>query len=393
MNTFMKFVAGLTALMIVAVGAFAGGVFYERVIADSLPTPTVESPQLKRAVSEVADIIGREALEPSSETSMTAGAIRGLLESLDDPHANYFDEKHFQYFNEQNMGTFYGIGITISNREDDLVVVSVIGGTPAEGAGLMANDVIVEIDGEVRPKWDVDEAVLRIRGEEGTQVTLGIRRGEETDLREFTITRAKIDVPNIESEIIDGRIGYIQLYSFNQPSASDVREAIESLTAEGAEGFILDLRNNPGGLLSASVEVSSLFVADGVIVRVEDRTGTIEEHRARGGVVTDAPVVVLVNGNSASASEIVGGALQDYGRATLVGEQTFGKGSVQQIEELSFGGAIKLTVAHYLTPKGRVIDKVGLTPDIIVEMEPELQMERETDAQLQRAIEEIKGAL
>lgn len=393
MNSFMKFVAGLTAALVIAVGAFAGGMFFDRVSRDGLPTPVVGSASLKGAVSEVADIIGEEALEPASETSITAGAIRGMLESLDDPYANYFDDKHYQYFSEQNSGVFYGIGITISNRENDLAVVTVIADTPAERSGLKADDVIVSIDGETRPKWDVDEAVLRIRGEEGTDVVLGILRGEETELREFTITRARIDVPNTEAEMLEGSIGYIRLYSFNQIAASELAEEIETLAKEGARGFILDLRDNPGGLLSSSVDVSSLFIPDGVIVRVEDRTGTIEEHRASGKTVTDAPIVVLINGNSASASEIVGGALQDYARAKLVGEQSFGKGSVQQIEELSFGGAIKLTIAHYLTPKGQIIDKIGLTPDVVVEMEPELQMDKDTDTQLQRAIEVLKAEL
>jgi len=393
MNTFLKVVAGVTVALLIAVSSFAGGVFYHGALGDRMPTPKIGAMQLKSAVGEVSDIIEREALEPSGETSMTVGAIRGMLESLGDPYANYFDERHFEFFNEQNMGTFYGIGITIANRENDLAVVSVISGTPAERAELKPDDVIVTSDGETRPKWDVDEAVLRILGEEGTEAVLGIRRGEETELREFSITRAKIDVPNYDAELLDDGVGYIRLYSFNQLAARDVKDAIKELAAEGARGFILDLRDNPGGLLSSSVEVSSLFITDGVIVRVEDREDTIEEHRARGGTATDLPLVVLINGNSASASEIVGGALQDYARATLVGEQGFGKGSVQQIEELSFGGAIKLTTAYYLTPKGQVIDKNGLTPDVIVEMEPELQMEKDTDTQLQRAIEVLIGEL
>jgi len=392
MNTLLKVVAGATAVLILVVAAFAGGVFFDRATRAN-PIASADSVDLEDAVSEVADIIDRESLEPASETSITAGAIRGMLESLGDPHAIYFDAEHYQYFNEQSSGAFYGIGVTIANREDDLVIMSVIAGTPAEAAGLEAEDVIVTIDGESRPKWDVDEAVLRIRGEEGTQVTLGIRRGEDAEVRDFGITRARIDVPNTESEMLEGNVGYIRLYTFNQLAAGDLRDEIEKLTAEGAEGFILDLRDNPGGLLSASVDVSSLFIADGVIVRVEDRSGTLEEHRADGNVITDGPLVVLINGNSASASEIVGGALQDYARATLVGEQSFGKGSVQQIDELSFGGAIKLTIAHYLTPKGRVIDQVGLTPDVIVEMEPELQMDKATDTQLQKAIEVLRGEM
>lgn len=391
MKTLLKVAAGLIAVLILVVGAFGAGVFFERELGGG--AFSAGSASLEDAVSEVAGIINRDSLQPSTEASMTAGAIRGILESLEDSHAIYFDSRHFEYFNQQNEGVFYGIGITISNDADDLVVRSVIKGTPAEAAGLKADDIIVEIDGETRPRWDTDEAVLRIRGEEGTTVALGIRRGDAEQLLEFTITRAKIDVPNVETELLEGSIGYIRLYSFSEPAVGDVREAIEDLTNQGARGLILDLRDNPGGLLSSSIDVCSLFIADGVVVRVEDRNGTVEEHRASGATVTDAPLVVLINGNSASASEIVGGAIQDYGRGTLVGEQSFGKGSVQQIEELSFGGAIKLTIAHYVTPKSRVIDKVGLTPDIEVEMEPELQADKDTDTQLQRAIAELRGQL
>ncbi|MHB1136874.1 MAG: S41 family peptidase [Coriobacteriia bacterium] len=397
MKILLKVVAALTATAVVLATAFAGGMLFERLVGDE-PVGTTGSAsgagiEVDEAVAEVADIIEDLALEPSSETSMTSGAITGMLESLEDSHAIYFDPDQYKYFNEQNMGSFYGIGITISNDGDNLVINSVIEDTPAAAAGLAPSDLIVEINGEARPRWDVDEAVLRIRGEEGTTVKLGIRRGDEPELLEFTIERAKIEVPNIESEMLEAGIGYIKLESFNQTAVGELRTALEALAADGADGYILDLRNNPGGLLTSSVEVSSLFIADGLIVTVGDRTGEAERHRATGKAATDAPLVVLVNGNSASASEIVAGALQDYGRATLVGEQTFGKGSVQQIEELSFGGAVKLTIAHYLTPKGRAIDGVGLTPDVIAEMEHELITERETDTQLKKAIEVLKAEL
>lgn len=392
MKRLLKLAAALVAALILVVAAFGGGVWFERTVNDAGEV-RVDTVDLEAAVSEVATIIGNEALVPSSEASMTAGAISGMLESLEDSHAVYFDVKHYAYFNEQSSGIFYGIGVTIANEDDDLVIQSVIKGTPAEAAGLKAEDAIVEIDGEARDRWDSDEAVLRIRGEAGTDVTLGIRRDGAEELLDFTITRAKIDVPNIETELLDGNVGYLRLYTFTENAGADVREAIDELAAEGAQGFIFDLRDNPGGQLSSSIDVSSLFIEDGVIVRVEDREGTVEEYRAIGEVATDAPVVVLINGNSASASEIVGGAMQDYGRATLVGEQSFGKGSVQTIEELSFGGAVKLTFAHYVTPKNRVIDKIGLTPDVKVEMEPELQLEKATDTQLQKAIEVLRGKL
>ncbi len=392
MKTLLKLVAALVAALVLVVASFGGGVWFERAVRDE-DRARVDTVDLEAAVSEVAGIIGGQALVPSSEASMTAGAISGMLESLEDSHAVYFDAKHYEYFTEQSNGSFFGIGVTISNEGDDLVIQSVIKGTPAEAAGLKAEDVIVEIDGEARDRWDSDEAVLRIRGEAGTKVTLGIRRDGAEELRDVAIVRARIDVPNIESELLEGDVGYIRLYSFNENADDEVRKSIDALAAQGAKGFVFDLRDNPGGLLSSSVDVASIFIEDGVVVRVEDREGTVEEYRAAGGAATDAPMVVLINGNSASASEIVGGALQDYDRATLVGEQSFGKGSVQTIEELSFGGAVKLTIAHYVTPKSRVIDKIGLTPDMKVEMEPELQLEKSTDTQLQKAIEVLRGEL
>ena len=396
MKSIIKVVAALAATSVLLSTAFAGGMLFERFVADDMGAAgaaSATSGGVDDAVAEVADIIRDLALEPSSETSLTTGAITGMLESLEDSHAVYFDPKHFEYFNEQSMGEFYGIGITISNDGDDLVVNSVFEGTPASAAGLEPSDLIVEIDGEARPRWDVDEAVLRIRGEAGTTVKLGVRRGESEELLEFTIERAKIEIPNIESEMLEDGIGYIKLESFTQNAQAEVRTALEDLEKQGATGYILDLRNNPGGQLSSSIQVSSLFISDGVIVTVEARTGEPERHRATGKTATDAPLVVLVNGNSASASEIVAGALQDYARAKLVGEQTFGKGSVQQLEPLTFGGGVKLTIAHYLTPKGRAIDGIGLTPDVIVEMDHTLIADRETDTQLQKAVEVLKDEL
>lgn len=395
MDKTFKIVAAIVVAAVFLVTAFTGGVLFGRMVSGDLSRAASAvrpsaSDDMDTAVNEVADIIDELALKPSSDESMTAGAIKGMLESLEDSHAVYFDPDHFEYFNEQSMGEFYGIGITISNDSDDLVVNSVIEGTPAAKAGLKPSDLIVEIDGEARSRWDVDEAVLRIRGEEGTTVRLGVRRDGAEKLLEFAIARAKIEVPNIESELLEGDIGYIKLESFNQNAATEVRAAIEELTGEGARGFVLDVRNNPGGLLAASVDVSSLFIPDGVIVSVEARKGEPERYRASGKTATDAPLVTLVNANSASASEIVAGALKDHGRATIVGEQSFGKGSVQQIEKLSFGGAVKLTIAHYLTPKGTAIDGVGLTPDVVVKMDHGLIADRDTDTQLQKAIDVLR---
>ncbi|MBW6468387.1 MAG: S41 family peptidase [Anaerosomatales bacterium] len=387
------FALTFVGLMVLA-AAFLGGVIFDQTVDWSgwfrtVPEP---GPRIGNRVDEVRRLLEREALAPSSEESMTAGSVRGLLESLDDPYAAYLDEKHFEYFNEQTGGEFFGVGINIAERDGVVYVVSVMEGTPAEAAGLQAEDEIVSIDGESRDRWDIDEVVTRVRGPEGTEVELGVRRGDEDDLVMFTIVRAQIDIPNVLSRMADDEVGYVRLLTFNQKSAEDLTEEIAELEVEGATSFVLDLRDNPGGLLSSAVEVASLFIEDGVIVRVEERDRPQTEQRARPGTVTEAPLVLLVNGNSASASEVLAGALQDYGRATLVGEQTFGKGSVQTVEQLSWGGGVKFTIAHYLTPQSRVIDGVGLAPDVVVEMELADQADDSTDVQLRRAVEEARRA-
>lgn len=354
---------------------------------------------LGERVEEVERIIDREALRPSEDDSATAGAIAGLLESLDDPYALYFNPEHYEYFNEQNDGQFYGIGVTIAEQEGGVVyVVSTIADTPAEEAGLKANDEFQTIDGVTRDVWTVDEVVKRVRGPEGTTVEVSVRRPNpddpeaEPEILDFTIERARIDIPNLMTEL-DGEVGYIRLFSFNARADAEIGEALTELREQGAKGFVLDVRDNPGGLLQASVEIASFFIEDGVIVRVEERNRPQAEQRTVNHDAIDEPLVVLMNGNSASASEVLAGALQDYDRALLVGEQSFGKGSVQTVEPLSFGGGIKFTIAHYLTPKERMIDGVGLTPDVIVEMELEDQADPATDIQRQRAFEELRKQL
>ncbi len=388
MNKLLKWVTVAVVAATLVVVSFGGGVVFGRLGVSS--SASQGSASLQSAVLEVRDIIEDQAYEPSSDSSITAGAIRGMLDSLDDPYAAYFDEKHFEMLDEQNRGEFYGIGIVVTTKEGIPTVVSVMEGTPAQSSGLKADDQIISIDGTEKDEWDLDEVVGLIRGPEGTDVVLGIARGE-ADLFDVTVTRAKIETPNTESEMLDGSIGYVRLYTFNEKSADSLREAIDSLEDDGAEGIVLDLRDNPGGLLSSSVDVVSLFVKDGVVVTVKDRDGGEEVYRATGDVATDLPLTVLINENSASASEIVAGALQDYGRGELVGVKSYGKGSVQQIDTLSFGGGIKLTIARYFTPKDRSIDKVGLEPDVEVEMELADQADKATDVQLEKAADLLRS--
>jgi carboxyl-terminal processing protease len=397
MSPILKYFTTLIVALAIAVAAFAGGVIFGTAKGDSIPVPSItdaSTSDVSDVVDEVERLIDRQALEPADEDSKTAGAVQGLLDSMGDPYASYFDADHFEYFSEMTDGEFYGIGVNVTERDGKAVIVSPIEGTPAFEVGLQAEDEIVTVDGYDGEPWDLDDVVARIRGEEGTDVVLGIRRPNgEDELLEVTITRAKIDIPNVMDELVEGDVGYIRLLQFNEKTEDALSESIDQLADEGAEGYILDLRDNPGGLLDVSVDVVSLFVEDGVVVKVEDREGLLEEYQTTGRVATDAPLVVLVNENSASASEIVAGALQDYDRATVVGVTTFGKGSVQTVEPLSTGDAVKFTTARYLTPEGRSIHKVGVEPDVVVEMSPKDQVEREDDVQFAEAVAALKGLL
>lgn len=397
MNAALKAIIAVTIAIVLLAGGFAGGFAVAELDFGRLPAPSADEGSLVgERVEEVLDILEREALVPPNETSATAGAINGLFEGIGDAYGAYYDERHFQYFNEEMSGEFGGIGVSLGEKDGSAYIVEVFEGSPAERAGLKANDRFVAIDGERRSKWPVDEVVKRVRGKAGTKVELILFRPGRDDVHgkeyKVTLTREMITFPNLKTDRF-GEVGYIRIAQFNGNATDEIAGAVKKLEKQGAKAFVLDLRDNPGGALEQAVSVASLFIERGVIVRVAERDGPETEHRTVGSVVTGAPLVVLVNGNTASASEIVAGALQDYERAVLVGEKTFGKGSVQSVRKLSFGGAIKFTTAHYLTPKRRVIDGKGLTPDIVVKMDIEREMDPKKDIQLKRAIEEARKAL
>ncbi len=398
MNRWVKVVLSLAIAVIVAALGFLGGFATARLAPNSSPIAAAPlapaQSDLSKHVDEVNEMLRKEALKPPSETSATAGAVQGLIGATGDKYAMYFDKRHFKYFSEDMAGEFGGIGVLLGEKDGTTYVVKVYEGTPAEKAGMKTGDLFSVIGGVRRDKWTNNEVVKRVRGKEGTKVTLTmIRPGKKgTPGKEYTVdvTRAMIQLPNVESSMKPGKVGYIRLGQFNEQATSDITAEIEKLTKQGAKSFVLDLRDNPGGSLNQAISVSSLFVESGVIVRVDERGKPEIEYRTVGKKLTDAPLVVLINGNSASASEIVGGALQDYKRAVLVGEKSFGKGSVQTVKQLSWGGAVKFTIAHYLTPLKRVIDGKGLTPDVVVKMDPQKQANAKTDVQLQRALEEAR---
>ncbi|OGZ02250.1 MAG: hypothetical protein A3G64_02930 [Candidatus Liptonbacteria bacterium RIFCSPLOWO2_12_FULL_60_15] len=319
------------------------------------------------------------------------GAIKGLVGSFDDPYTEFFNPEDSEKFAEDLNGVFGGVGMEIGIRNDQLLVVAPLKDTPAARAGILAGDMILEIDGESTSGLNVQAAVKKIRGEPGTVVKLQIIRESWSASREFAVTREIITVPTLDMEIKDGNIAYIQLYNFNENANPFFYRAMVRASEEDAEGVVLDLRNNPGGFLEVAVDLAGWFVERGaVVVSEEDARGERKPLQARGNAaLLDIPVVVLVNEGSASASEILAGALRDLRGVKLIGEKTFGKGTVQQIIHLADDSTLKITIAHWVLPKGTIIDKNGLEPDIEVKL-TEKDIEAKRDPQLDRALAEIK---
>ena len=295
-------------------------------------------------------------------------AIRGMLASLNDPYTRFLYPKQFKEMRIDTSGELMGVGIQLSldTKTKELVVVSPIEGTPASRAGVLSKDVIVSIDGNSTKGMSTEDAVKLIRGPEGSDVVLGLRRGDQ--VLDVPLTRARIEINAVTYRLNktqdQRKIGYIRLKQFNANAAKEMRQAAKSLEEQGAEGYVLDLRGNPGGLLEASIDIASQWLNEGIIVSTRTREGIRDVRRATGSAITDKPLVVLIDQGSASASEILSGSLQDNSRAELVGQKTFGKCLVQAVRGLSDGSGLTVTIAKYLTPKGTDIHKNGIEPDV-----------------------------
>ena len=400
-------------ILLLSVLMFGTGVLFgsEILVSQAQGGNTTLSEEMQESFAplfQAYNLIQQQYIDDIETDQLVDGAINGMVESLEDEYSNYVDPEFFDYMDENLSGQIEGIGTTIEENEDGLIqVVNVLPNTPAERAGVQVGDIFLRVNGEDVTELNTLELVTKVRGPSGTVVDITFMRGEEEVT--YSLERAPIQIPNIEVEMLEGNIAYIKMANFTSLAREQVDDAVASLDLETTDGLIFDLRDNPGGFLTTATEIAGLFLKDGVIL-VEEfgnesavtfsiRDGEVLQTQATGETSTystnaryyafDFPVVVLVNERSASASELVAGAWQDNGVATIVGETTFGKGSVQLQNTLINGGGLRLTVARWLTPNGTSISQVGVVPDIMVVVDEEM-LEADEDPQLDAALEFLR---
>lgn len=339
---------------------------------------------------EVLDVLNKNYFENVDDQALYEEAIRGMVAGIGDPYTSYFTKDEYASFTEKMEGSYEGIGVVVSygDSEDIIVVVAPFKNSPGEKAGVKPSDRIVAVDGVDVVGMPLDEVVSRIKGEKGTTVILRVQRGEEE--LDLSIKRDVIEVPTVESKMLDGQIGYIQMSGFDLVTEDQFKKALADLDKQGQNGLIIDLRNNPGGYLHICFAiVDALLDKNMMVVYTEDKAGNKEELITKDGDKFDKPLVILINGNSASASEILAGAIKDHEKGILVGETTFGKGLVQRTFDLDDKSAIKVTISKYYTPDGNYIHEIGIEPDVEVKYNPD----SEVDDQLNKAIEVVNGMI
>jgi carboxyl-terminal processing protease len=385
----------LLYVALVIVVLFGGIAIGQRMTnSGSTTTTTSGSPIDLTLFNKVFDIIQKEYVDaPTESQALEFGAIRGLVAGLNDPNSNFMDPEETQAFHDNLAGKFSGVGLELAMREQQLTVVTPLSDSPAERAEIKSGDIILAIDDVDTSELTLDEAVNKIRGPAGTVVRLLIERANAFEAQEFKLTREEINITSVESEVRDDGIGILSINRFGEDTSDAVMNATNSFLSKNVKGIVLDLRGNPGGFLETSVDVASYFVSEGVIVTEEFGDGNMQEYKAKGNArLKDTPLVVLIDGGSASAAEILAGALQDYGRAKLVGVKSFGKGSVQELMPLDKNTSLRLTVAEFVLPKGRHINHVGIEPDVLVELSNE-DIEADRDPQLDKALEVLREQL
>lgn len=402
---FLGMLVGVVIMTLVGSCAYVGTRLYHlasdqsarTASADGTPAEDVITDSTIEKVEALEQLIGEYYYqdEDIDVDLMTEGMYAGLVNSLGDPYSVYYTAEEWQELMDQSEGIYYGIGAYLQlDLATGLARINgVIANTPAEEAGLRENDIIYMVDGEQVQGLELSEVVARVKGEAGTTVHLTIYREGEPDYLEFDVERRKIESPTVNYEMYDNGVGYIQITEFDEVTTDQFTEALAVIKGSKAKGLILDLRSNPGGSLSVVVDIARSILPKGLIVYTEDKYGERDEYTCDGKHELDIPLVVLINGNSASASEILAGAVKDYGKGVLIGTTTYGKGIVQRILPLTDGTALKLTISSYYTPKGNNIHGIGIEPDIVCEFDGESYYEEGVDNQLERAKQEMEKML
>jgi len=383
--------------LVVAIGSFFGGSIY-----GSLNSPVIlpggggssTNDGSFDKLFEVKDVLHQQYYQDIGDEALLEGAIKGMVDAVGDPYTVFYNQEEYQEFQDDGQGNYVGIGVMVGIKEDKIVVITPFEGSPAYEAGIRAGDFILKVEGVEYKGSEMDKAVSVIKGEEGKPVTLTIsQNGIE---KEVTIVRASITLVNVQSEMVAGNIGHVTMLQFTNNTAKQVREAMEELKAQGAEGYILDLRGNPGGYLDEAVDTASLFVEKGkTVLYTLDKAQQKREYLSKGGDFIGAPLVVLLDEGSASASEVVAGALKDYKAATIVGQKSFGKGIVQMVFNVGNKEGVKVTVSSYYSPNGINIHGEGILPDVEVQLPEgvEAPLTIDNDTQLQKAVEILQDGL
>ncbi|MBC7765278.1 MAG: S41 family peptidase [Hyphomonadaceae bacterium] len=396
MNKKIAFAATLLVFM-----TFIATTFIYEMIGFLPPIRLSDSPSINynKKLSQVTDVIQSNFLYNLDSDKLIDSAAHGVAATADDPYTVYYSAEEYKRFNETFEGSYSGVGLVVSatHETNEIIVISPFDDTPAQKAGIVKGDIIVKVEGKDVAGDKLDEAVRLMKGKTGTPVTITIFRKGWDAPKDFQMNREQINIPNITQKMLANQIGYIRILKFDLRAADQFREAIAALTKDNMKGLIIDVRDNPGGAVNEVREIADILLPEGLVMYAQDKNGKRMEEKSDKSEI-NLPMAILVNEGSASASEILSGALKDYGKAVVVGKKTFGKGVVQRIFPLTDGSAVQVTIQQYFTPKGNQVHKKGILPDVEVALPADLEssiskLTLEQDTQLSKALEVVKGKL
>lgn len=391
---FLKgFLLGVLLAAVVGLGGYLGVTNYISAKEARQEETAPDSAKAKKKIQLLETLIDETYLEDADEDALTESMYAGLIDGLGDPYSRYYTKEEYKSLTEETEGSYQGIGIVMQQNPDTgvITIVRCYEGAPGAEAGVLPGDILYKVDGEEVTGTELAEVAKKIRSEDTESAKLTLARDGENDYIEVDVKKAQVEIPVVSHEMLENQVGYIAVYEFTAVTVQQYNDAYADLMAQGMKKLVIDLRGNPGGLLTAVCDIFNNIAPEKLIVYTEDKNGEKEEYLSGKGTNMDVPLAVLVNGNSASAAEIFAGAVQDYGIGTLVGTTTFGKGIVQKVTPLTDGSAVKLTISKYYTPSGRNIHGTGITPDVEVELDETLKQKvtisKDEDNQLQKALE------